>query len=152
MCVCVCVCFTPPPPSSSSFLLFLLLPSSFPPQVGYVLSTIQSGAVGTQACNEAVSAIKGLVGDIETTAMFARAGALNREGQIGVFAEHRDQILETAKRLVDDTKRLVSSAASSQEQLAYAAQQAVKTITQEAEHVKLGASVLMGDDMGAQVR
>ena len=84
--------------------------------------------------------------------MFARAGALNPEGQqIGVFAEHRDQILETAKKLVDDTKRLVSSAASSQEQLAAAAHQAVRTITQEAEHVKLGASVLTGDDVGAQV-
>ena len=40
-------------------------------------------------------------------------------------------ILETAKQLVEDTKRLVSSAAGSQEQLARAAQKAVKTITNE---------------------
>ena len=40
-------------------------------------------------------------------------------------------ILETAKQLVEDTKRLVSSAAGSQEQLAEAAQKAVKTITNE---------------------
>ena len=47
-------------------------------------------------------------------------------------------ILETAKQLVEDTKRLVSSAAGSQEQLATAAQKAVKTITnevQESSHV-----------------
>lgn len=115
------------------------------------MSAIQSGAVGTQACNEAVSSIRGLVGDIETMTMFASAGALNPEGQVGVFAEHRDQILETAKKLVDDTKRLVSSAAASQEQLAMAARQAVKTITAEVEHVKMGASVLSADDVGAQV-
>ena len=83
--------------------------------------------------------------------MFASAGALNPDGQIGVFAEHRDKILETAKKLVDDTKRLVSSAAASQEQLAAAAKQAVKTITSEVEHVKLGASALSSDDTGAQV-
>lgn len=40
-------------------------------------------------------------------------------------------ILETAKQLVDDTKKLVSSAAGSQEQLAEAARNAVKTITKE---------------------
>lgn len=43
----------------------------------------------------------------------------------------RVNILETAKHLVEDTKRLVSSAAGSQEQLAEAAQKAVKTITNE---------------------
>ena len=40
-------------------------------------------------------------------------------------------ILETAKQLVEDTKKLVSSAAGSQEQLAEAAKNAVKTITKE---------------------
>ena len=40
-------------------------------------------------------------------------------------------ILETAKQLVEDTKKLVASAAGSQEMLAEAAQNAVKTITNE---------------------
>lgn len=44
---------------------------------------------------------------------------------------HRVVILETAKQLVEDTKKLVSSAAGSQEQLAEAAKNAVKTITKE---------------------
>ena len=46
-------------------------------------------------------------------------------------------ILETAKQLVEDTKRLVSSAAGSQEQLASAAQKAVKTITNEVRYIVL---------------
>lgn len=62
------------------------------------MSAVQSAAVGTQACNEAVATIKGIMGDIETTAMFARAGALNPESEGSSFAEHRESILETAKK------------------------------------------------------
>ena len=60
-------------------------------------------------------------------------------------------ILETAKKLVDDTKSLVSSAGGTQEQLAAAAHCAVRTITSEADHVKLGAASLTSDDMEAQL-
>ena len=67
-------------------------------QVGQILLAVQSAAVGTQACNEAVASIKGIVGDIETTFMFASAGALNPETGGGSFAEHRKSILETTKR------------------------------------------------------
>ena len=42
-----------------------------------MVSAIQAGAVGTQACNEAIATISGIVGDLETTAMFCTAGALN---------------------------------------------------------------------------
>ena len=67
------------------------------------------------------------------------------------FSEYRVSILETAKVLVDDTKKLVSSAGGTQEMLAEAATNAIKTITKEAEHVKLGAAALGSDDMEAQV-
>ena len=95
------MCVPPPPPPPSP------LPSP-PAQVSHIVSAIQAGAVGTQACNEAIATIQGIVGDLETTAMFCTAGALNPEEQHGSFAEHRVSILETAKLLVDDTKKLVS--------------------------------------------
>ena len=63
----------------------------------------------------------------------------------------RVNILETAKLLVEDTKKLVSSAGGSQEQLAEAAHNAVRTITSESDHVKLGAASLTSDDMEAQL-
>ena len=63
----------------------------------------------------------------------------------------RVNILETAKLLVEDTKKLVSSAGGSQEQLAEAAHKAVKTITTESDHVKLGAASLTSEDMEAQL-
>ena len=44
-----------------------------------MVSAIQAGAVGTQACNEAITTISSIVGDLETTAMFCTAGALNAE-------------------------------------------------------------------------
>lgn len=63
----------------------------------------------------------------------------------------RESILKTAKALVEDTKTLVAGAASSQEQLAVAAQNAVTTILQLAEVVKLGAASLGSHNTEAQV-
>jgi talin len=54
---------------------------------------------------------------------------LNCKQQDETFADHREAILKTAKILVEDTKTLVAGAASSQEQLAVAAQAAVRTMT-----------------------
>lgn len=69
---------------------YSFLPSSLSsPQVSYIVSAIQAGAVGTQACNEAISTIMGIIGDLETTAMFCTAGALNPEGKPGSFSDHR---------------------------------------------------------------
>ncbi|XP_014674038.1 PREDICTED: talin-2-like [Priapulus caudatus] len=63
----------------------------------------------------------------------------------------RENILKTAKALVEDTKTLVAGAASSQEQLAAAAQSAVRTITRLADVVKFGAASLGTDQSEAQV-
>jgi len=64
---------------------------------------------------------------------------------------HRENILKTAKALVEDTKTLVAGAASNQEQLAGAAQSAVMTITRLADCVKHGAASLGSEQPEAQV-
>lgn len=84
--------------------------------------------LGTQACINAASTVSGIIGDLETTIMFATAGNLNPDNENESFADHRENILKTAKALVEDTKTLVAGAASSQEQLAVAAQNSVATI------------------------
>jgi len=63
----------------------------------------------------------------------------------------RENILKTAKALVEDTKTLVAGAASNQEQLAGAAQNAVMTITRLADCVKHGAASLGSEQPEAQV-
>lgn len=68
-----------------------------------------------------------------------------------VIILHRENILKTAKALVEDTKTLVAGAASNQEQLANAAQMAVKTITRLADVVKFGAGSLGSEQQEAQV-
>ena len=67
------------------------------------------------------------------------------------FLDHREHILKTAKALVEDTKTLVAGAASSQEQLAVAAQNAVTTIVQLSDVVKNGATSLGSQNQEAQV-
>lgn len=71
-CVCVCVC----------------------PQVSLVLSALQTGNKGTQACITAASAVSGIIADLDTTIMFATAGTLNAENDES-FADHRSE-LETS--------------------------------------------------------
>ncbi|XP_074035813.1 talin_middle and talin-RS domain-containing protein rhea isoform X1 [Leptinotarsa decemlineata] len=120
-------------------------------KVSRVLATLQSGSRGTQACINAASTVSGIIGDLETTIMFATAGNLNPENEQESFADHRENILKTAKALVEDTKTLVAGAASSQEQLAVAAQNSVKTIVDLAEVVKFGAASLGADNPDSQV-
>ncbi|XP_033109397.1 talin-1-like isoform X3 [Anneissia japonica] len=116
-----------------------------------VMAALTAGSRGTQACINAYSTVSGIIGDLDTTIMFATAGTLNAEPDGTSFADHRESILKTAKALVEDTKTLVSGAASSQEELANAAQSAVLTITKLADVVKLGAATLGGSDVEGQV-
>lgn len=120
-------------------------------KVSQVLTALQACSRGTQACNNAASTVSGIIGDLDTIIMFATAGTLHAEKENETFADHRENILKTAKALVEDTKTLVAGAASSQEQLAVAAQNAVSTITQLAEVVKYGAASLGSNNPESQV-
>lgn len=120
-------------------------------KVSHILAALQAGSRGTQACINAASTVSGIIGDLDTTIMFATAGTLHAQGDGDKFTDHRESILKTAKALVEDTKTLVAGAASSQEQLAVAAQNAVTTILQLAEVVKLGAASLGSHNTEAQV-
>ncbi|XP_031420336.1 talin-2 isoform X2 [Clupea harengus] len=119
-------------------------------KVSMVLSALQAGNKGTQACITAASSVSGIIADLDTTIMFASAGTLNPENEES-FADHRESILKTAKALVEDTKMLVAGAASSQEKLAQAAHSSAKTITQLTEVVKLGATSMGSEDPETQV-
>ncbi|XP_005075546.1 talin-2 isoform X2 [Mesocricetus auratus] len=119
-------------------------------KVSLVLSALQAGNKGTQACITAATAVSGIIADLDTTIMFATAGTLNAENG-ETFADHRENILKTAKALVEDTKLLVSGAASTPDKLAQAAQSSAATITQLAEVVKLGAASLGSNDPETQV-
>lgn len=109
----------------------------------YTMSQLQARSRGTQACTCAASTVSGIIGDLDTTIMFATAGTLIPENESETFADHRENIFKTAKALVEDTKTLVAGAASSQEQLAIAAQNAVITMVQLSEVVKVSLLVCL---------
>lgn len=98
-------------------------------KVAQVLLALQAGSKGTQACINAAHTVSGIIGDLDTTIMFATAGTLNSDGESS-FASHREHILQTARALVEDTKALVTEAAGTQDALASAAQNAVATISE----------------------
>lgn len=53
------------------------------------MSSMQQGGRGTQACINAHTQLQGIIGDLDTTIMFATTGALNAEADGGAFPEHR---------------------------------------------------------------
>ena len=57
-------------------------------QVSNVLLALQAGSRGTQACINAASTVSGIIGDLDTTIMFATAGSLNAD-QEDLFSDHR---------------------------------------------------------------
>ena len=120
--------------------------------MSYVLATLQAGSVGTQECINATSTLAGIIGDIDTTVMFAQAGTLNPENEGETFGDHRETILKNAKNLVEDTKNLVVAAQGTQEKLATSAQNVLSSMIKLVENVKLGAAALGSEDNEAQVR
>lgn len=62
-------------------------------QVSYVLAALQAGSRGTQACINAASTVSGIIGDLDTTIMFATAGTLNADGDESFADQRSDSIL-----------------------------------------------------------
>ena len=53
------------------------------------MAALQAGSRGTQACINAASTVSGIIGDLDTTIMFASAGTLSSEPDGGAFGDHR---------------------------------------------------------------
>ncbi|EFO84615.1 hypothetical protein CRE_03910 [Caenorhabditis remanei] len=119
-------------------------------RVEQVLAALHAASRGTQACINAANTVSGIIGDLDTTIMFATSGSLNSSDD-RKFPAHKDAIVKTAKALVEDTKALVAGAASNQEQLAVAAQNAVRTIVNLSDAVKTGAVSLSSENSETQV-
>lgn len=100
---------------------------------------------------QAEATISGIVGDLETTIMFATAGTLRAQDEQDNYLYHRENVLRCAKALVDDTRPLVASAASDQQQLARAAQESVFTMSRLASTVKASAAALGPSNSESQV-
>ena len=61
-------------------------------RVASLLAVLQQGAKGTQACINAAHTVSGIIGDLDTTIMFATAGTLTAESG-DTFADHRYTML-----------------------------------------------------------
>lgn len=114
------------------------------------MSNLQKGSVGTQACINGISTLAGLLGDIDTTVMFAHAGTLDPEDEQS-FGAHRETILWSSQKLVKDTKQLVEAAHGTQDQLAASVREVLKSNTSLIDSVKIGSASLGSEDMNGQV-
>ncbi|KAG7259774.1 hypothetical protein CRUP_001165, partial [Coryphaenoides rupestris] len=122
--------------------------------VSLVLSALQAGNKGTQACITAASAVSGIIADLDTTIMLTlqeKAADYIASSQVAELSSVQLTDREDILALVEDTKMLVSGAASGPERLAQAAQSSAKTITQLTDVVKLGAASIGSDDPETQV-
>ena len=69
------------------------------------MAALQADAKETQACINAADSVKGIISDLDRVIMFASTGLLNKEEKGDTFGDHRENILRTAKSLVEDTKK-----------------------------------------------
>lgn len=58
-------------------------------RVQEVLAALHEGSRGTQACINAANTVSGIIGDLDTTIMFATAGSLNPQRDSEKFGDHR---------------------------------------------------------------
>lgn len=58
-------------------------------RVQEVLAALHEGSRGTQACINAANTVSGIIGDLDTTIMFATAGSLNPQKNSENFGDHR---------------------------------------------------------------
>ncbi|EDQ91246.1 uncharacterized protein MONBRDRAFT_6317 [Monosiga brevicollis MX1] len=119
-------------------------------QVNSVVAALQAGSQGTQACLTAAAAVETQLADLETMALFATAGSVAAEGTES-FREHQPPMLEAARGLVDRAKRLISSAASSQGDLADAAENCQSMYNDLVDKLKLSLDSLASAGPEAQV-
>ncbi|KJE89680.1 hypothetical protein CAOG_009384 [Capsaspora owczarzaki ATCC 30864] len=119
-------------------------------KVGKVMAAVKSSAKGTAACETAINNVQGIVGDLQTMAMFAASGSLNPDDPKDNFNAHKEDILKRAKEIVENTKALVTGAASSQEALATAAKSSVDTLSHLSDACKRGATSISSRDSNAQ--
>jgi len=111
----------------------------------------QEGHQQPAAGEQPEAAISGIVGDLETTILFATAGTLRAQDEHDSYLYHRENVLRCAKALVADTRPLVASAASDQQQLAQAAHESVYTMSNLADTVKASAASLGPNNVESQV-
>lgn len=82
--------------------------------LGQLFTALQGGAKGSRACESAVLALEGTVGDLTTAAVFASAGSMAREAQGDSFGAHKEALDAQARDLVEATKHLVTCAGGTQ--------------------------------------
>jgi talin len=127
--------------------------------VNGVLAALQAGSRGTQACLTAASAVDGVMLDLETTAMFAAAGALGSvgggldEGGDAKDAKAAPKAIRTAgDALLKTGKVLASSHNASQDVLEAAAEASRGHYVAMVDALKNGmAGGLGGDNMQGHI-
>eukprot|EP01134_Creolimax_fragrantissima_P001817 CFRG1817T1 len=118
--------------------------------VGRVFSALQSSSRGFRACENAIDTIQGVNAELTTTAMFARAGALNHENPGDNFEQYKAVVKSANTRIVDAAKHMIMSAGGSQEQLGDAANECLSAFQDVALQSKNAAQAVGARDKGAQ--
>ncbi|CAL8095916.1 unnamed protein product [Calicophoron daubneyi] len=124
-------------------------------------AVLQSCARGADACATAAASIGRLVADLDTAALFARAGTLFESGSSSsppssphsssplaqrqhAFQSAQEDAMKAAKGIVEDMRTLIKSSSADQDELAVSAQNCLLRATELAVAVKNVASRTAG--------
>ncbi|KAI8930298.1 hypothetical protein BC831DRAFT_440033 [Entophlyctis helioformis] len=115
--------------------------------------TAQQGSKGIMACQSVLNQIDDMIAEFETSSIFAQAKQLDPiDGSKGRFNSHKDDLLKATKSLNDTVKLFAHAHSSTQDELAFMANEAVGAVRSIKEHVIKAATALTSSDSDHQLQ
>ncbi|XP_018650130.1 LOW QUALITY PROTEIN: putative talin [Schistosoma mansoni] len=102
-------------------------------------AVLQSCTRGADACTTAITKLNRLVADLDTAALFARAGTL-QESFKSAFQTAQEAVMQAEKGIVEDMQTLIKTTSTDQDALAISAQNCFIRATELTESAKNAAS------------
>ncbi|KAJ3037472.1 Talin-1, partial [Rhizophlyctis rosea] len=115
-----------------------------------LISVAKEGSKGLQRCQEAVAMMDSSIADLEGLLIFAGAGQLDPMDSKDNFAKHKDQMLGSAKSLLEVVKGFIAAVQGTQDELGNTAIASVNSLEALKEIVRKGATSITSSDKHMQ--
>ena len=115
-------------------------------QVAKLVGSTKQKSSAVKGCESAIESIQGAVHDLDTAAMFASMGQLEREDS-GKFAAQRSVLMQESKSLAQGSAGLINNAKTSSASLAPAAEGAADRVNSIVEATKAAAASVYDSEL-----
>ena len=119
--------------------------------VSSIIAAAKDGSKGLIVCQESISNINDMIGDLDSVYIFAQAGQLEPVDPKDNFLRHKDSMMSSAKTLIEQVKGFITAVSGSQDELAVLSVASVNTLLILKDIVKKGATSITSADNNMQL-